>query len=373
MTHSKLFRSLIGLALVFVLAGGGMWYSPTVENPLVRGTSMGTTYSIRITAKMRQKKVKALARRVDLALAEVNHQMSTWMPESDIIRFNRSQSTAPVPVPAQFAEVARRALELAEASDGALDPTLHHLLNAWGFGSEGHDRRVPTDRDIRAALQQTGWEKLSIQASGTLQKSEPSLSLALGALAKGYGVDVVAEVLNAEGFENWFIEIGGEVAVRGRNTEGAPWKIGIQNPVTDGSDLEKGIRGIVHLTQGALATSGGYRNYIERDGTIYAHILDPRTGKSVLSNTASVSVLSATCMDADGIATALYVMGPSQGLAWVESLPGVEAMFVVWNEVNGLEEVFSSGFEAKAGYEPLQAITEWKHEEVGRALQGRRI
>ncbi len=325
-------------------------WNPEVSllQPSIWGRTMGTTYSIRIADHLQPAGAEKLINDIILELQEVNRQMSTWDMDSEISMFNHSISTNPITVSEGFAKVVSRALDFSETTDGAFDPTLQPLLNLWGFGSEGVTSAVPSDVAIAEAKAMTGWEKVSVPSPTGLRKSEPEVSLALGAIAKGYGVDAVAHILEKAGFENWFVEIGGEVVVKGLNPAGVPWKIGIQYP--DTNPLDDALQGILNFSSGAVATSGDYRNYLEKDGVIYTHILDPRTGRTVLSHTASVSVFADNCTDADGMATALYVMGPEEGLVWVENRPGVEAMFLLRETDGSIIEKFSSGFVRATGY-----------------------
>lgn len=347
MSRKAIFRLYIALALVLALGIGGFLRARYIHNPAHWGETMGTSYSIKITGKVKRSVLKELKRGIDFRLAVINRQMSTWDPDSEISSFNRSRSVEAFPCSEEFASVVERSLELADATDGAFDPTLQPLLNLWGFGSGGGERRVPADKEIEAIRQATGWEKLTAR-SWAIEKAEPEISLALGAIAKGYGVDSLALLLEQAGLENWFVEIGGEVVVKGLSPAGVPWKIGIQYPTTN--PMDEKLQGIVHMTNGAVATSGDYRNYIFEDGAVYSHILDPRSGRAALSDTASVTVVAPTCMDADGIATALFVMGATNGLEWVEFQPMVEAMFLLRGENGEIIEKFSSGFTESAGY-----------------------
>lgn len=348
MTPRQVKQSLIGLALVLVLTIGGMLRSRTIKNPSTGGSTMGTGYSVKISGKVKKTTLKDLDEKIKAELVEINRQMSTWDPESEISRFNHFQSLEGFQCSQAFAAVVRRALELSRDSGGAFDPTLQPLLNLWGFGSEGEELKVPTDEEIAAVKSATGWEKLRVDETSNLWKTEPKLSLALGAIAKGYGVDAVGQILDEAGFENWFVEIGGEVLAKGVNPDGVPWRIGIQMPTTN--PMDRSLQGIVSVDHGAIATSGDYRNYMEEDGVVYSHILDPRTGRTAKSDTASVTVCAPNCMDADGIATALFVMGPEDGMAWVESMDGVETMFLIRDENGKISERFSSGFKAATGY-----------------------
>ncbi len=348
MTRGRIIRSLLALALVLTLGIGGVLRARTITHPATGGETMGTGYTARISGRVSQRDLKALSEEINRALVEVNRQMSTWDPDSEISRFNHSRGVDPFPCSAAFASVTRQALELSERTGGAFDPTLQPLLNLWGFGSEAETEAVPTDAALAAAKRITGWEKLSAGESW-IKKEEPELSLALGAIAKGHGVDALAAIMKRTGHENWFVEIGGEVAVQGLNPDGDPWRIGIQHPSSNPFDNR--VRGVVHLTNGAVATSGDYRNFIEEDGVVYSHILDPRSGKAVKSSTASVTVIAPTCALADGAATALFVMGPVEGVQWVNERPDLEAMFLIrGDEDDEFMEVFSSGFKAATGY-----------------------
>ena len=348
MNRASIIRMILGLALVLLLGVGGYWRSQYIHDPASWGETMGTGYSIRISGKTRRSVLQQLTKQIDEKLLEVNRQMSNWDPDSEISTFNQSTSTAPVTVSAAFAEVVDRALEFSRSTDGAFDPTLQPLLHLWGFGSEGGEREIPTDADIDTARAATGWRKVSVDPSGSLRKLSSGVSLSLDAIAKGYGVDAIAGLLEDGGFENWFVEIGGEVVVKGHNPEDVPWKIGIQHPSPD--PLNDRLQGVLHISQGAVATSGDYRNYREVDGSIYSHILDPRTGHTVLSTTASVTVHASSCADADAMATALFVMGPDDGIQWIESRPDAEAMFLLRSGNGEIIERFSSGFRETTGY-----------------------
>jgi thiamine biosynthesis lipoprotein len=255
--------------------------------------------------------------------------MSHYQPDSELSRFNRAESTNPLAVSAGFARVVRFALELHERSGGVFDPTLGPLIDLWGFGAPGPVKEVPSGEDIAEALTLVGARHLSITSDGRLRKDIPGLHLNLSAVAKGSGVDEAARVIREHGFSNVFVEIGGEVVTFGHNAEGQPWRIGVDAPRPDalpGEELET----ILHLSGLAVATSGDYRNYfVDRQGTRYAHILDPRTGRPIQHNLASVSVVAPDCMTADGLATALFVMGVEEGMKWLETWPGIGALFIV--------------------------------------------
>jgi len=344
MKLKKFIQFNLGLVLVIAVGIRGLY----VKHPILSGKTMGTGYSVTLKGYVLRSARNELHQRIESRLAEVNRQMSTWDPKSEVSAFNQSDESGPFEISPEFENVVARALELGESSGGAFDPTLQPLLNLWGFGSESEERKVPSDDDIAAAMAKTGSDKVWIDKSSSLWKAAPDVQLALGAIAKGHGVDAIGQLLDDAGHENWFAEIGGEVVVHGLNPKGKPWRIGIQHPSSNPA-VDK-LQGLVNLTEGAVATSGDYRNYIQQDGVLHSHILDPRTGRAVLSDTASVTVVAPNCMDADGMATALFVMGADEGLAWVEDRPKVETMFLVRGADGEIFEEFSSGFVAATSY-----------------------
>lgn len=348
MTRKQIFRTILGLVLILVLALGIQYNHVYIKHPVLSGRTMGTAYSVTIKGRVKRVALEELHLQIESELAEINRQMSTWDPKSEISIFNQSDESGPYPASKALAKVVARALELGESTGGAFDPTLQPLLNLWGFGSEGGEREVPSDADLAAALEKTGADKVWFDTSSNLWKAAPKVQLALGAIAKGYGADAIGQLLDQAGYENWFAEIGGEVVVRGRNPKGVPWRIGIQHPSSN--PMVDRLQGIVSMTGGAVATSGDYRNYIEQDGILYSHILDPRSGRALLSDTASVTVVAPNCMDADGMATALFVMGAEEGLVWVEERPEVEVMFLLRDADGEICEKFSSGFVAATSY-----------------------
>jgi thiamine biosynthesis lipoprotein len=312
---------------------------------------MGTTYSIRIAdAGLNQRELGRLQTEVDAVLAEVNRQMSTYQPDSEIARFNRAGANEPMAVSADFLRVVRWGLELAEATGGAFDPTVGALVNLWGFGPDGQRHERPAPDMIEAARQTVGYRHLAIAAEGAIAKDIPELKLDLSAIAKGFGVDKVADLLRGRNLQNFLVEIGGETLAEGRNADGVPWRVGVLKP--DGAGAE--LQGVLHLTDGrAVATSGDYRNYFrDEDGQIQSHIMDPRTAAPVPHAVASVSVLAADCLTADGLATALVVLGSDEGLRLLESrFPGVEALFILRRDDGRFEEVSTPGFAAALRYE----------------------
>ncbi len=308
------------------------------------GFTMGTSYQVKVANAVVEAEVyQGMAKSIDSVLIEINRQMSTYIPQSEISVFNRTRSTKPFPVSKGFMDVITEAIHLYTSSNGAFDATVAPLVNLWGFGPTSETGTVPDEAKIADLKQRIGSNKLEIVDSLHIRKKVPELQLDLSAIAKGYGVDVVAEWIGKNGFKNYMVEIGGEVVARGLNARQEPWKIGIDRPKyanLPGQDLE----GILALKDVAVATSGDYRNYFERGGKKYSHTIDPHTGKPVTHNLASVTIIAGNCTLADGVATTVMVMGSEKGLTWLKQLSGVEGLLVVRVDEEVFEEYQTTGF-----------------------------
>ena len=320
-----------------------------------QGYTMGTYYNVQVAhADFTDAQVEALRHKVHDYLVEINRQMSTYIPDSEISQFNALETAVPFPVSPAFAEVTRAALYWAEATGGAFDPTLDPLINLWGFGHEAREMIAwPSEAEVEAALARTGFQDIAITDDSQLQKGRPEIELNLNAIAKGYAADGVLALLAEAGAENIYVEIGGDVAVLGHNILDMPWRIGIEQPVPEAMPGQF-LEGIVHMSQGAMAGSGEYRRYFEDDeGQSYSHIIDPRTGYPARHQLASVNVWAETCMAADAAATALIVMGEEAGAEWIESRADLEAIFFVQTVEGDVHLFRSSGFDQRTGFQPI--------------------
>ncbi|MBN1269658.1 MAG: FAD:protein FMN transferase [Kiritimatiellae bacterium] len=320
-------------------------------NPVFSGQTMGTTYSIKLAnSPLSQRDLSKLRRTIELRLESINEQMSVYLPDSEISRFNRSRSTMPFAVSADFEHVARFAVGLAARTGGAFDPTVAPLVNLWGFGPEGR-HAPPAPAQLEEARARVGYGHLSFIAPHQIRKDIPDLQLDLGAVAKGYGADEVKRTILAAGVTNFLVEIGGEVVAWGLNPDGRMWSIGIQTPEFDAVPGAKTV-GTLHLSRMAAATSGDYQNYVrDETGRVRAHIIDPRTGRPVEHELASVTVLARDCLTADGLATAAFVLGPQLGLGVVANYSGAEALMLVRTPDGKLSERMTARFAEVTGYE----------------------
>lgn len=307
------------MATSLVLSACG---DPAPEVRVYSGATMGTTYSISIADAHADD--DAVADTVAAELQAVNGRMSTWLDDSELSRFNRRASTNWQPVSASLCTLVEHALDISAETGGAFDITVLPLVDLWGFGAGSRITRLPTPADLAESRARTGYAKLTADCTvPALRKAQADLKIDLSAIAKGYGVDRVAERLDALGFENYLVEVGGELRLRGRKARDTPWRIGLERP-------ETGLSGVqTSLAPGdtGIATSGDYRNYYERDGQRYSHAINPATGAPLRHTTASVTVLAPLAADADALATALLVMGAEKGLSFAETR-GIAALFL---------------------------------------------
>lgn len=280
---------------------------------------MGTTYSVKIVKNDSVFSLPFydnLKKQVDSILFVVNKQMSTYIKDSEISRFNAFDDTNWFPVSKDFVRVVKTALEVSVLSNSALDITIGPVVNLWGFGPEKNNFYIPEDQEINVLLTLTGIDKIAIiEKPPAIKKAIPEMYIDLSSIAKGFGVDKIAEYCNSLDINNYMVEIGGEVRTAGLNQNRSLWNIGIIDPKDKSS-----VGRILRLQNESLATSGDYYNYFEKNGKLYSHTIDPRTGKPVGHMLSSVSVLHKSCMYADAYATAINVMGPLKGLRFANKL-----------------------------------------------------
>jgi FAD:protein FMN transferase len=288
------------------------------NNPIViTGATMGTTYSVKLYAAAVD--VGALQTQIDDRLERINALMSTWRADSELSRFNSSREVGWFSVSPETVYVAEASAAISALSGGAFDVTVGPVVNLWGFGPERGKSEAPPDESIQQAMQRVGYRQLVIRVSPpALRKQRPDLYVDLSAIAKGFAVDELARLLDERDIGSYLVEIGGELRAGGLKPDGTAWKVAIEQPVAG----ERAVQGVVALRDEAIATSGDYRNFVEKDGKRYSHTINPRTGRPIEHGLASVSVITASAMYADGLATAIMVLGPEEGyrLALRESL-----------------------------------------------------
>lgn len=322
---------------------------------LLEGRSMGTTWSVRLVGPRvfdPAPVAQAVQRELDLVVA----QMSPWEAESDISRFNRAAAGTWQTLPAPFFEVLQHGLAVARDSAGAYDPTAGAIVNAWGFGPHGQHGEPgfepPDAAQIAQARADSGWQRLEVDAAAQRIRQPGGLQLDLSAIAKGYAVDRVAELLAGRfGFDETLVEVGGELRGSGLKPDGQPWWVALETVPRwqDGSLVADGSLPTTRVALHGLcvATSGDYRRFFRHGEASFPHTLDPRAGRPIANGIAAVTVLHASCMAADALSTALTVLGADGGPAWADARD-IAASFVLRRPDGGLDERTSRAFDALA-------------------------
>ena len=302
------------------------------------GKTMGTTYHITLANPPQNLDITQLQHMIDQRLLVINQLMSTYISDSEISRFNQSPSQQWFSLSPETMKVLLYSLSLSEKTQGKFDVTVAPLINLWGFGHK--DMEIfPDDNAIQQAMETIGWELIEIDSTQQRAKKNKPLSIDLSAVAKGYGVDEISQLLDQFSIDHYLVEIGGEIRVKGLNQSNTLWRIGIETPSVHQSGAQK----IIPLNNVAVATSGDYRNFFEKEGVRYSHTIDPQTGKPVIHNIASLTVISETAMEADALATALMVLGEEQALimAKVYNIP----LYILLYENNSFTALHSPAFE----------------------------
>jgi thiamine biosynthesis lipoprotein len=294
-------------------AGGGRVH--------LTGETMGSTWNVKLDPAGQP--VERVGEAVRAALAGVDARMSWFRPESELSAFNSAAAGVPVPLSPELFAVLAAAQDVSRWSNGAFDVTVAPAVETWGFGVN-KQRRVPAAEQVAAQRGKVDWRALDLDsAHRTASKGRQGLQVDLGGIAKGYGVDAVAKSLDGLGVAHYMIEVGGEVRTKGLNAASQPWQIGIEEP----DATPQRARHIVPLSGRSMATSGDYRIYFEEGGRRYSHEIDPTTAAPIAHRLCSVTVVAYDCMRADGIATALIVLGPERGFELAER-SGVAAQFI---------------------------------------------
>lgn len=310
------------LSLTLGACSGGEAY-------LFTGDTMGTQYNVRVLSEegLSGQAQKSLGEGIFRSLDRVDILMSSYRPDSEISELNGAPVNEPMRLSPETFEVLAISKDIYRLSKGAFDISLSPLIEAWGFGTSDEPRSLPSTELLAEAGARVGMDKVALDRFSLTATKLAPVELNVSAIAKGYGVDRVVEFLDSRGFKAFLVEVGGEIYARGLKHSGEKWVLGVETPDFPG---RKAIT-TVALENKALATSGDYRNFIERDGVRYSHTLDPRTMAPVDHHLASVSVIAERCVDADALATALMVLGDEHGVAFAES-NSLDALFIVRGE-----------------------------------------
>ena len=297
------------------------------------GETMGTNYTIKYSAKLsNQSNNKS---KVDQLLEDINNQMSTYISDSEISRFNTFNDTTWFAISDEFAYVIVSSFKYYEISNGLYDITVMPLVNLWGFGPEIF-LDIPSKTQIDSVLQFVSQDLIEIDGN-KIRKKDPRVQIDLSSIAKGYAVDQIIEILD---YENIMVEIGGEIRTL---SNGKLWRIGVSTPSI--GNFNDDIEYIVPITNHSLATSGNYRNfYVDDNKNFYHHEINPLSGYPIQSNLGSISILTTTsCMEADGLSTALYMMDAKEVKDFLDK-SNFEGLMIVKNEDGSFEKIVSNNF-----------------------------
>lgn len=329
MMLQKISPVLLFWFLAACTAGGGAGERAYLT---IEGPTMGTAYRVTYADSVSRNLQPA----IEELLAQINGEVSTYIDSSTISRFNQSDwgidlgyavETAEQPSRnAHFLSNFQAAQDVFNASGGAFDPTVMPLVNYWGFGYT--EKRAVTGGDslaVDSLTQLVGFDLLRLE-NDTLFKTKPGVQLDFSAIAKGYAVDALGELLEGNGINHYLVDIGGEIRARGVNPKGLPWRIGINIP--EENVALNAIQTAVPVRDQSIATSGNYRNFYEVDGVKYSHTISPFTGFPERNTLLSASVFSRECMVADAYATAFMVLGVEAAWELANRLPGIEAYFI---------------------------------------------
>lgn len=302
------------------------------------GATMGTVWTVRVSALPAGVTGLELRAAIEALLEQVNAEMSTHRPDSVITAFNRAAAGERVDLPPGFAAVLAEALYWAEMTDGAFDPTAGPLVNLWGFGPGERRDRPPDEADIAEARARVGWRQLGFRSGDAALVQPGEVFLDLSAIAKGWGVDVIAEHLLASGVPGFLVEIGGDLRTHGRRPDGGPWRVAIERPIPGTRELHD----VINVHEIAITTSGDYRNFFEAGGRRFSHLIDPRTGFPIDHATVSVSAAAAHASTADVMATAFSILPIEE--AWALAIEHDLAVLWLLAEGDALVERMTPAF-----------------------------
>lgn len=275
----------------------------------IHGYTMGTSYHVQWRSSSLLDPQQAQVE-IDQILVKINQQMSTYQADSELSRFNQANAPITQTVSPELFEVLQLSLSLHELTSGYFDISVGPVVNLWGFGPDKMPTKLPTEEQTAKAKRAIGLDAITLGASSISKTQQRYLDLS--AIAKGYAVDKVAELLESKGVKDYLVEIGGEMRAKGQKTQEKPWRVAVEKP----DENQRSVQKVIAMHDGAMATSGDYRNFFEMNGQQYSHSIDPFTAKPVKHTLASVTIIDDTCARADALATAMLVMGADKAKAF---------------------------------------------------------
>lgn len=316
-----------------------------IETGVISGTAMGTTYRVTVVPRSSQG-MGRLQRIIRCRLADLDNIFSIFNPASEISRFNRLPPGNPFPLSPDLYHLITRAKKIHQLTEGAWDATIKPLVDIWGFGNLPGNKDIPNDSAVDTALEETGFHRLIYNTSPDglplLISPEDKIQLDLGGIAKGYGVDALAEILVQEGVNHFLVEIGGEIIARGCNPGGKPWTVGVAQP--DNCKQNQELFCSINLNNLAVATSGTCQNFFHQSEESYSHLIDPANGRPISNRLLSATVTAPECTLADSLATAFMIIGPEKSLEIADRLDRIECLLLLKCD-RGLRSFESVGFQ----------------------------
>lgn len=307
------------------------------EPLFLSGPTMGTSYNITIVQSPGSEYAQPLQDEIDSLLNNINQVASTYIDDSELMLFNTAPLASEIAVSKTLFELLTLSKAVYDLTEGAYDVTVGPVVNLWGFGPE-NTRTIPEVTALNRALDKVGFDKLTLNRTQQSALKSTDIEIDLSSVAKGYAVDKISDYLSDKGFTDFLVEVGGEMRVQGRNPKGDRWRIGIESPTVVPAQPAKALS----VTDVGIATSGDYRNFFTVDGVRYSHTIDPRDGRPVSHNLASVTVIHPSSAQADALATGLTVLGEANARALCE-LQGLACFFIVYKQ-DEFQESYSSEF-----------------------------
>ena len=322
---------------LFIFLTAVVWFfiGPKKTYQVVTGKIFGTYYTIKIRNSHEN---KLLQKSINDELSKINARMSVFDLTSEISGINKTEANQWIDLSEDMQYLLKNSYEIYKMSNGAFDPTTGKLIDLWGFGTTGKIKKIPSEEDISDMLKTTGFDKSQFNKNySRLKKQDKDVTINLSAIAKGYGVDRLAQLLKSQGYNDFIIEVCGEVVASGnKSKEIKGWNVGVVKP----SETDNENAFVVTLKDFAVATSGDYRNFFYVGEEKYSHTIDPKTGYPAKNNLLSVTVFHESCMTADGLATAIMSMGEEKGLKFANNNNLAVIMFVK-TEDNKIKNIVS--------------------------------
>lgn len=332
------------LLLSLLLEGCSQYKKHTLS-----GTAMGMQYNVTLYAHKNHKEI-VFQSLIDRTFDRMGQILSHFIPNSEVSKINKLQAGVRLKVSEDLMKVLERSEEISKMTNGQFDITVGPLVELWGFGAKGFPNKLPSSKDIKKILKAVGYQKLVLhKETREIEKKVSNLQINVSAIGKGYMIDALGENLEEKGVKNYLIEMGGEIRAKRSSLDKSHWRVGIEVPT---QSTQRNIFELIPLYNGAIATSGSYRNYYVKQGNVYSHTIDTKTGYPVKEGPVSVTVIDNECWKADALATALMSMSLKKAQRWADA-HSVAALIVQVKPNGKLTSYKTKAFKARVTDETL--------------------